>query len=58
MITRMLLAIIAVSLTWLAIRPHVMPTPAEASRETIAVNLERIGGRFLIDGTIPVKCAR
>jgi hypothetical protein len=30
---------------------------AEAGRETVTVNLERIGGRQLIDGIIPVRCA-
>lgn len=57
-ITRVLLAVIALALVWLAIRPHVAPSPAEATRDTMNVNLERIGGRNLWDGTIPVRCVK
>lgn len=56
--TRLLLAIIAIALVWLAVRPHVLPGPAEAARETVNVNLERIGGRTLWDATIPVRCVK
>lgn len=53
---RVLLVVIALALAWLALRPHVLPGPSEAGRETLNVNLERIGGRLLFDGTIPVRC--
>lgn len=57
-LTRVLLAVIAVALAWLALRPHVLPAPAEGARDTVSVNIERIGGRTLWDGTIPVKCVK
>lgn len=57
-LTRVLLAVIALALVWLALRPHLVPSPAEATRETVNVNLERIGGRALWDGTIPVRCVK
>lgn len=56
--TRLLLAIIAIALVWPAVRPHVLPGAAEATRETVNVNLEPIGGRMLWDGTIPVRCVK
>jgi hypothetical protein len=43
-------------LVWIAIRPHIAPGLAEATRETVSVNLERIGGRFLSGGAIPIRC--
>jgi len=55
-LTRALLAMIALALGWMALRPHVLPAPAEATREAVAVNLERVGGRFLTGGAIPVSC--
>ena len=55
-LTRALLAVIALALGWMALRPHVLPSPAEATRETVAVNIERVGGRFLTGGVIPVSC--
>jgi hypothetical protein len=52
-----LLAVIALALAWLALRPHLVPIAAEAGRETVSVNLERIGGQLLLGGTILVRCA-
>lgn len=57
MMTQALLAVIALALAWQAIRPHVMPAMAEAAREPITVNVERIGGRYLTNGVIPIRCA-
>lgn len=57
-LTWLLLAIIAIALVWLALRPHVLPARAEAAREAVTVNLERIGARMLWDGTIPVRCVK
>jgi hypothetical protein len=56
-LTRTCLVVAALALTWIAARPHVMPGQAEAAKETVAVDLERIGGRYLSGGTIPVRCA-
>ena len=55
-LTRALLAVIALALGWMALRPHMLPAPAAAGRETVAVNIERVGGRFLTGGAIPVSC--
>jgi hypothetical protein len=57
-LTRWLVILIALGLAWQALRPHVTPVPAEASRDIVTVNIERVGGRFLTDGAIPVKCLR
>ena len=43
-LTRALLAVIALALGWMALRPHVLPPPAEATRETVAVDIERVAG--------------
>jgi hypothetical protein len=56
-LTRTCLIVATLALVWIAARPHVMPGAAEAARETVAVDLERIGGRFLSGGTLPVRCA-
>ncbi len=55
-VTRFLLALIAFALSWLALRPHVLPPPSEAAREIVTVNLEQVGGRFLTGGVVPVRC--
>ena len=57
-VTRWLLVLIALSLAWQALHPHVTPVPAEAAREITNINIERVGGRFLTEGAIPVKCIR
>jgi hypothetical protein len=54
---RACLVVAALSLAWIAARPHLMPATAEAARETVAVDIERIGGRYLSGGVIPVRCA-
>ena len=51
-----LLALIALALGWIALRPDVMPAPATAA-DVRAVNLERIGGHYIIGGAIPIRCA-
>lgn len=56
-LTRTCLLVVAVVLAWMAVRPHVVPRAAEAAREMVAVDLERIGGRYLSGGAIPVRCA-
>jgi len=53
---QLLVAVIALAVVWIAVRPHLLPGPAEASRETLSINLERVGGRYLTDGMIPVRC--
>jgi hypothetical protein len=57
-LTPWLIVAIAVTLAWQTLRPHVAPVAAEASREMTNINIERVGGRFLIDGAIPMKCTR
>ena len=56
-LTRCFVILIAVALVWQALRPQAFPTSAEAGRETVTVNLERIGGRYLTNGIIPVDCS-
>jgi hypothetical protein len=53
---QLLMAVIALAVVWIAVRPHLLPGPAEAGRETLSINLERVGGRYLTDGMIPVHC--
>ena len=55
-VTRLLLAVIAVALLWMALRPNAAPVPAEGARETVSINIERVGGRLLTTGTIPIRC--
>jgi hypothetical protein len=55
--TRLVLAVIALALVWIALRPHVLPALAGASRETVRVDIERVGGRLLLSGAIPIQCA-
>lgn len=57
-LARWLLVAIALALAWQALRPQAAPAPAEASRGAVAIDIERVGGRFLGDGVIPVKCTR
>jgi hypothetical protein len=56
-LTRICLLVVALALAWIAARPHVMPGVAEAAKEIVAVDLARIGGRYLSGGAIPVRCA-
>ncbi len=60
-LTRTALLVIAAALAWLAawtsLTPLLAPRRAEAQREALAVNLERIGGRYLTGGAVPVRCA-
>jgi hypothetical protein len=55
-ITRAALVVIAVSFAWMAARPHVAPSPAEATAATVKVDLERIGGRAILNGIVPLRC--
>lgn len=55
-ITRAALAVIAAALAWMAMRPHLAPLPAEATRATVKVDLERIDGRALVSGVVPPPC--
>ena len=55
-VTRVWVVVGVLALVWIAIRPHIVPGLAEATRETVSVNLERIGGRFLSGGAIPIHC--
>ena len=55
-VLQLLLAVIALAVVWIAARPHLLPGPAEASRETVSINIERVGGRYLTNGMIPVHC--
>jgi hypothetical protein len=56
-LSRVLLLILALAVAWQVAQPHLAPARAEAGRETVTVNLERIGGRHLLNGIIPIKCA-
>jgi hypothetical protein len=55
-VTRATLVVIAAALAWMALRPHVAPPPVEASGPAIKVDLERIGGRLLTAGIVPLRC--
>ena len=55
-VTRLLLAVIALALLWIAVRPHLVPAPAEGGRETVSINIERVSGRLLTTGVIPIRC--
>jgi len=55
-LSRVLLLILALAVAWQVAQPHLTPAQAEAGRETVTVNLERIGGRHLLNGIIPIKC--
>jgi hypothetical protein len=56
-ITHALLAVIALALVWQTIGQHAFPRAAEAARDTVAVNIERIAGQYLTGGAIPIRCA-
>jgi hypothetical protein len=60
-VSRACLLVIAVALSWLAVTatvgPLLAPSRAEAQREAVSVNLERIGGRYLSGGEVPIRCA-
>lgn len=57
-ITRALIALIALGLLWIAFRDYLPSQPVNAApRETVNVNLERIGGHFILQGVIPIRCA-
>lgn len=47
---------LALAIVWQALQPHLAPARAEAGRDTVTVNLERIGGRHPLNGIIPVQC--
>ncbi|MGH7393526.1 MAG: hypothetical protein ACREM3_29340 [Candidatus Rokuibacteriota bacterium] len=55
-LSQVLLLILALALAWQVAQPHLTPTQAEAGRETVTVNVERIGGRHLLNGIISIKC--
>jgi hypothetical protein len=55
-LTRAAIVGIAFALGWLALRPHVPHGSAEASRETLTINLGQVGGRLLREGALPVRC--
>lgn len=55
-VLQLLVAVIALAVVWIAVRPHLLPGPAEASRETVSISIDRIGGRHLMDGVLPVRC--
>jgi hypothetical protein len=55
-LSRAALVAIAASLAWMAVRPHVAPRSVEAAGEAVRVDLERIGGRLLTGGVVPLRC--
>jgi hypothetical protein len=55
-ISRTALVAIAASLAWIAVRPHVAPPSVEASGTVVKVDLERVGGRLLTAGVLPLRC--
>jgi hypothetical protein len=55
-VLQLLVAVIALAVVWIAVRPHLLPGPAEASRETVSISIDQIGGRHLVDGVLPVRC--
>jgi hypothetical protein len=56
-LTRLLLVVLTLAVAWQVVQPHLAPAHAEAGREMVTVNLERIGGRHVTNGIIPVQCA-
>jgi hypothetical protein len=60
-VSRACLLVIAAALSWLTVMttvgPFLAPARAEAQRESVSVNLERIGGRYLSGGEVPIRCA-
>lgn len=57
-LTRGLLAVIALAVAWIALRPGLAPAVAAGPGGTVSVTIERIGGRALVDGVLPVKCVQ
>lgn len=63
-LTHALLAVVAVAVVWIALRPG--PPPALAAgpggavsaNGAVSVTIERVGGRTLVEGVLPVKCVR
>ena len=55
-VTRAALVVIAASLAWMAMRPHLAPRSVEAQAAVMRVDLERIGGRLLSSGVVPLRC--
>jgi hypothetical protein len=56
-LSRLLLVVLSFAVAWLLVQPYFGPSRAEAQREAVTVNLERVGGRQLLDGVIPIRCA-
>jgi hypothetical protein len=54
--TRAALIGIVASLAWVALRPHLAPRSVEAQGAVMKVDLERIGGRLLSSGVVPLRC--
>lgn len=55
-VLQLLVAVIALAVVWIVVRPRLLPAPAEASRETVSIRIDQIGGRHLVDGVLPVRC--
>jgi hypothetical protein len=55
-VTGAALVAIAASVGWMAVRPHVAPRSVEASGTAVKVDLERVGGRLLLGGVVPLRC--
>jgi hypothetical protein len=57
-LTRWLLVGIEVALGWQTLQPHLAPGAVEAARQSASINIERVGGRYLTDGAVPMRCLR
>jgi hypothetical protein len=55
-LSRLCLLVIAASLLTLAVGSVSGPRRADAQRDTVNVNLDRIGGRYLGGDGLPVRC--
>jgi hypothetical protein len=56
-LSRLLLLVLALAVAWQVAQPYLVPSRAEAGREALSINIERVGGRFLGAGALPVRCA-
>ena len=59
-VVRTSLVVMAAALLWLAATATLGvisgPRAADAQRDTVSVNLERVGGRYLVGGVVSVRC--
>jgi len=55
---KFILTIIAACLLWHTFKSLLVPRDVQAYGETMNVNIEMVGGRFIVDRLLPVKVVR